>query len=237
MTVTENNTLGSIVANNLSTSKVFNKYGLDYCCGGNKTLHDVCKEKNINIKEIINELTDNSVITPGIDYNSWPLDLLIDYIEKKHHRYVREEVPVISKNLDRLCKVHGEKHPELYEVQRHFESSANELSTHMQKEEMLLFPHIRNLVKAKTDNTQIVPAPFGSVKNPIGMMMKEHESEGERFVRIKHITNDYLVPEDGCNTYSATYQMLRDFETDLHLHIHLENNILFPKSIALEAEQ
>lgn len=237
MKITEDNTLGSIVANNLSTSRVFDKYGLDYCCGGNKTLHNACKENRIDVKEIISELMDNSVVMPGIDYNSWPLDLLIDYIEKKHHRYVRDEIPPILKNLNRLCQAHGQLHPELHEIKELFESSGRELSSHMQKEEMILFPYIRNLVRAKNDNATFAAAPFGSVKNPIAMMMKEHEFEGERFIKIRRVTNDYTVPKDGCNTYLATYQMLKDFETDLYLHIHLENNILFPKSIAMETEQ
>lgn len=232
--INENDTLGTIVANNMSTSKVFDRYGLDYCCGGEKTLQAACAERNIDVVTVIKDLDNADSLSNGVDYNSWPLDLLIDYIEKKHHRYVREEIPIISEKLVRLCNVHGDKHPELYQIKELFEGGGKELSMHMQKEEMMLFPYIRNLVNAKSTNPSI--PPFGSVKNPIAMMMKEHEFEGERFNKIREISNQHTCPKDGCNTYFVTFQLLKDFESDLHLHIHLENNILFPKAIRLEAE-
>lgn len=234
MSINENDTLGTIVANNISTSKVFDKYGLDYCCGGEKTLQEVCVERNIDIMNLIEDLNNGDSLSNGVDYNSWPLDLLIDYIEKKHHRYVREETPLISERLVRLCHVHGDKHPELHQIKQLFEDSGKELFIHMQKEETILFPYIRNLVGTKGVNPAIIP--FGSLKNPIAMMKKEHEFEGERFNKIREISNQYTCPKDGCNTYLATFQLLKDFERDLHLHIHLENNILFPKAIKLEAK-
>ena len=136
--------------------------------------------------------------------------------------------------LEKLCKVHGERHPELFQIRELFEESAQELGSHMKKEELILFPFIKQMVEAKK-NGEPLPAPrFGTVENPVAMMKHEHEAEGERFVKIAELTNNYEFPDDACGTYQVTYRMLEDFQNDLHKHIHLENNILFPKAIAME---
>jgi regulator of cell morphogenesis and NO signaling len=170
------------------------------------------------------------------DYKSWPIDLLADYIEKKHHRYVQEKTLEIKPYLDKICKVHGERHPELLEINEHFNATAGELAMHMKKEELILFPSIRKMVKTKQENSQWEAPQFGTVQNPIQMMMDEHTAEGERFGKIETLSNNYTPPEDACNTYRVTIALLKEFEQDLHLHIHLENNILFPKAIELEKE-
>ncbi len=172
----------------------------------------------------------------SIDYKSWPLDLLAEYIEKTHHRYVEEKIPVIRQFLDKLCSVHGERHPELFKINELFRASAGELASHMKKEELMLFPFVKRMVKAKLDNEAIQSPQFGTVENPIAMMMEEHDTEGERFREIAELTNNYTPPADACNTYKVTFAMLDEFEKDLHLHIHLENNILFPNAVKLEKQ-
>ena len=172
----------------------------------------------------------------SIDYKFWPLDLLVDYVEKKHHRYVAAQIPVINQYLEKLCKVHGAKHPELYDVKELFDGCGKELTSHMEKEEHLLFPAIKGLVDNKSTSENMEKFAFGSVKNPIQLMMHEHDTEGNRFRKISELTNAYNAPEDACGTYKVAFALLKEFEEDLQLHIHIENNIMFPKSIKLEAE-
>jgi regulator of cell morphogenesis and NO signaling len=164
------------------------------------------------------------------DYRSWPLDLLADYIEKTHHRYIAQKTPELMQYLDKLCSVHGQRHPELFEIRNEFAQASDELALHMQKEEVILFPFVRKLATEK----QVARPPFGAVENPIRVMMQEHTVEGDRFARISALSNHYTPPEDGCTTYRVAYALLKEFEEDLHLHIHLENNIMFTKAIELD---
>ena len=222
MSLQEITTIGDFVAKDFRTAAIFTKYGIDFCCKGQRTIDEVCTKKNINEANLLDEL--NAVMATkndsGIDFNSWPLDLLIDYIEKTHHRFVEEKTPVILQFLDKLCSVHGSNHPEL--------------ASHMKKEELILFPFVKEMINATTSHGTIGKPHFETVKNPIVAMMNEHEAEGERFRTISALTNNYTTPEDACDTYKATYALLQEFEQDLHKHIHLESNILFPKAKALE---
>jgi regulator of cell morphogenesis and NO signaling len=149
---------------------------------------------------------------------------------------VEEKLPILKQYLHKLCQVHGERHPELFEINEEFSQSAGELAAHMKKEEFILFPHIRKMVMTRKDKTQLDVPNFGTVQNPVQMMMDEHTTEGDRFEKIAMLSNKYTPPADGCNTYRVTYALLNEFEEDLHLHIHLENNILFPKAIEMERE-
>ncbi|MFI0428671.1 iron-sulfur cluster repair di-iron protein [Mariniflexile sp. HMF6888] len=230
--------IGQFVAEDFRTAAVFTKYKIDFCCNGNRTIEEACTKKGIDSNMLIDELEAvlNSKTDQTIDYKSWPLDLLAEYIEKKHHRYVEEKIPILRQFLDKLCNVHGERHPELFEINKLFTASAGELAAHMKKEELVLFPFVKRMVNAKLGNTTIQPPPFGTVENPIAMMMQEHDNEGVRFRQIAELTNNYTPPADGCNTYIVTFAMLKEFEQDLHLHIHLENNILFPEAIKLEQQ-
>lgn len=230
--------IGKFVADDYRTAAVFQKYNIDFCCKGGKTINEVCENKKISADELLANLNDvsNQSSDQNIDYQSWDLDLLTDYIEKKHHRYIEKTTPAMKQFLEKLCKVHGARHPELFEINEQFNISAGELSTHMKKEEIMLFPYIKKMVSAKINSDQIVKPGSGSVQNPIKMMMEEHNTEGDRFKKIAELSNNYIPPADGCTTYKVAFEMLKEFEEDLHLHIHLENNILFPKSIALEKE-
>lgn len=238
MNTLEQLTVGEYVANDFRTAAIFSKYGIDFCCKGNRTLEEVCDKKNINPAELEKEI--HSVLETKnentIDFKSWSPTLLINYIIEKHHSYVEEKSPVLLQFLDKLCKVHGNRHPELFEINSLFKLSAGALAQHMKKEELILFPFIQNMVKSQKENQPIQESHFGSVENPIAMMKQEHESEGVIYAKIAELSNNYSPPEDACNTYKVTFSMLQEFELDLHKHIHLENNILFPKAIALQEQ-
>lgn len=233
--LTQEKTIGDFVAENFRTAEVFKKYHIDFCCKGGRTVEEACDNKKVSPEQIYQELEEvANRKSEDIDFNAWPLDLLADYVEKTHHKYVEEKSAMLIPYLNKLCKVHGERHPELFEINELFIGSAQDLAAHMKKEELILFPFIKQMIEAKK-NGEPLPAPrFGTVENPVAMMKHEHEAEGDRFVKIAELTNNYQFPDDACGTYQVTYRMLEDFQNDLHKHIHLENNILFPKAIALE---
>ncbi len=237
MDIQEDTIIGELVANDYRAASVFKKHGIDFCCNGNRTISDASSAK-VSVAQLMDELNGitTKVSEDNVDYKSWPLDLLADYIEKKHHRYAEAKITEIKPYLNKIVKVHGQKHPELLKVEELFLASAGELTAHMKKEELMLFPFIRKMVSAKMNNEPVPTPMFGSVRNPIEMMMKEHTTEGERFVEIAELTYNYTPPADGCNTYKVTFALLQEFEEDLHKHIHLENNILFAKAIEMEKE-
>lgn len=238
MNPTQEKTIGEFVAEDYRTAQVFKKYNIDFCCKGNRSIQEASEKKNLDAAAIFRDIEAIKENNGGdtTDYKAWPIDLLADYVEKRHHRYVEEKTPTIKAFLDKLCKVHGQRHPELFEITKIFNESAGDLAAHMKKEELVLFPFIHKMVKAQRSGQDLGTPHFGTVENPVQMMMDEHTVEGERFVEIAELTNNYTAPADGCTTYNVTFAMLKDFEDDLHLHIHLENNILFPKAIALEKE-
>ena len=229
-------TIGEYVAEDFRTAAVFKKNKIDFCCRGNRSLEEVCEKEGIDYELISKELEASvqSNTNNSIDFNSWPLDLLADYVEKTHHRYVEEKSVILQQFLSKLVKVHGGNHPELFEIHQIFNSVAQGLAAHMKKEELILFPFIRKMVKAQMSNEKLPQAHFGSVENPIDMMEHEHTEEGDKLRKLAELANEYQPPADACNTYRVTFAMLDEFEQDLHKHIHLENNILFPKSIELE---
>jgi regulator of cell morphogenesis and NO signaling len=237
MELVKENVIGVLVAQDYRTASVFKKYNIDFCCQGSRTINDACESQSINSQTVLDDL--NAVVNKSsggesIDYKTWSLDLLADYIEKTHHRYVEEKILEIKPYLAKICSVHGDRHPELFEVNELFIAGAGELVKHMKKEEFILFPYVRKIVVVERSKEEMEQAPFGTVQNPIQMMMDEHEIEGERFRKISELTNNYTAPDDACGTYRVTFGLLREFEEDLHLHIHLENNILFPNAIKLE---
>jgi regulator of cell morphogenesis and NO signaling len=238
MKISPDSIVGEVVKLNFKTAPLFQTRNIDYCCKGNITISDACKEVGINPEQLIQELEIIAVQKdPDSEYfNNLGLGELSDYIVKRHHKYVREIIPVLKKNLEKICNVHGGQHPELFEINKLFTDSAGNLTTHMQKEEIVLFPFIKRLESAKEGNVPLPSSPFGPVSNPIGMMMAEHQVEGNRFNEISKISKNYRIPEDACATYEVTFKQLQDFEDDLHRHIHLENNILFPKAIEFESK-
>lgn len=235
MMISENTTVGEIVAFNFKTAALFQQLNIDFCCRGNRSLKEVCLENNLDETTVTNALGKiMSQEDSNADFKNWEVDTLIDYIEKTHHKYVEEKSLVLIELLNKLCKVHGNKHPELFEIKNLFIESAQELAVHMKKEELILFPFINKMINHKRNNQNLEKPHFGTVDNPIAMMMNEHENEGERFRKIALLTHNYTPPTDACTTYKIVYKMLEDFENDLHKHIHLENNILFLKAKKLE---
>ncbi|MCT4699912.1 iron-sulfur cluster repair di-iron protein [Tenacibaculum haliotis] len=235
MDINNQTLVSNIVAKNYKAANIFKSYGIDFCCNGNRSIETVCDVNNVNkntlIKQIVNCFKTE---TDTNDYKSWDIDFLSDYIYNKHHKYIENKTPEIKQYLDKLCSVHGEKHPELFEINTLFSESANDLTIHMKKEELILFPYFKKLALASRNSSTISSTQFDSVKSPIKMMHKEHDNEGLRFRKIAALSTNYTPPKDGCSTYKVTFSLLQEFEEDLHKHIHLENNILFKKGIDLE---
>ena len=237
MEITAHTTVAAIVAEDYKTASIFRGYKIDFCCNGNRAIADVTDEKKIDLEQLIKELHEVSTETSSaIDYQSWSLDFMVDYIYQNHHLYVEKQVPEILSYLEKICSAHGERHPELYEIKTLFRESAGELTAHMKKEELMLFPAIKKIARAQKEGNDLEGLPFGTIQNPINRMHHEHDDEGERFRKMRKLSNDYTAPSDGCNTYKVAFALLEAFETDLHKHIHLENNILFKKAIEVEQE-
>ena len=224
------------MARNWRTASVFQQHNIDFCCKGNIPLRDACAAAHLDPDQISDEITAvlEADAAPEVDYAAWPLDQLASYIETRHHGYVTARLPELSAYLDKLCVVHGGRHPELLEIRELFALSAGELTTHMKKEELMVFPFVKKMTQARREKRKIATPVYGTVQNPIAMMRHEHTDEGERFAKIAKLSNHYSVPADGCTTYRVAYNLLQEFEQDLHKHIHLENNILFPGAIELE---
>ncbi len=234
METLKNKTVAAIVTDNIKTADVFKKHGIDFCCGGGISIEKACEKYNVDYNVLTNDLLNIADTQKSYDYDKWKLDFLTDHIVNIHHTYVEESIPLIKQYAARVAKVHGQSHKEVVKINSLFIEVANELTTHMKKEELILFPYIKHLVKCKEENTTPNKAHFGTVENPIQMMEHEHESAGDIFKEISMLTNNYSPPEGACNTFKALYAKLEEFEQDLHHHIHLENNILHPKAINLE---
>lgn len=231
-------TIGEIVTGDLRTAHVFRKYGIDFCCGGKKTLAQVCRDKNIDAEKLEADLNKVAGEPKTIESNAdhWEADFLADYIINVHHTYVREAMPDLRVWAEKVARVHGHSHPEAVRIHELFTEIADELESHMVKEEMVLFPYIRQLCASKKAGNAPPDAAFGTVHHPITAMEHEHEQVGILFTEIEKLSNNFTPPADACNTFRALYNNLKEFENDLFLHIHLENNILFPKAEVLERE-
>lgn len=238
MQITPDRTVGSIVAEDYRAAAVFTTYGIDFCCKGGRTVQEVCEKKSIDPSQLADAIT--TVLArdadTGDDAKQWSLEKLTNHVETVHHRYVEERGPIIQKYLAKLCKVHGGRHPELFKIAEEFDGCVGSMAQHMKKEELVLFPFVRRLEQSERTGEPVAQSSFGSVENPVHMMMDDHLEEGERFERMGALSNGFTMPADGCATYSAAFSMLKDFEEDLHRHIHLENNIMFPRAIALEKQ-
>jgi len=231
-------TIGDLVTKDFRKAEVFKKFGLDFCCGGKKTLTKACKEKGLDVVQIEKELreVDEQPVMPSQDFNQWDLDFLADYIVNTHHKYVVQAIPILFEYTQKVAKVHGDRNSEAVAIADNFLKVVDELNRHMMKEENVLFPYIKILVSNKRQGVTLEPSPFGTIKNPIRMMEAEHEEVGDVMEEINKLSNNYTPPANACTTFRLSYAKLKEFEDDLHQHIHLENNILFPKAIALEEE-
>ncbi len=228
--------LGEIAAKDLRKAQIFKKYGLDFCCGGKKTVKQACAEKGLDVTKIEQELqqADKLPATRPVPYDEWSLDFLSDYIVNTHHSYVKKTLPELRGYAAKVARVHGARHPELLAIHQLVENVNAELSEHLVKEEQVLFPFIKQLVAAVDKGEKMPASHFGSIENPISMMESEHETAGRDLEQIRKLSDNFSIPDDACASYSLLYRMLEEFEDDLHIHVHLENNILFPKALKLE---
>lgn len=224
-------TIGEIVALDFRKAEVFKKFGIDFCCGGKATLSETCAKKGIDriLLEIELKRATVNPSDPSQEFNNWEPAFLCDYIQNTHHKYVLKTLPELLFYTDKIAAVHGLNHPELIEVANLFEMINAELRPHLQKEEEVLFPAIRDAFSANPSGKK------GIITSEIQRMSTEHELAGEAMDKINTITRNYAVPADGCSTYHVTFKMLEQFEDDLHRHIHLENNILYPKALKQES--
>ena len=222
-------------------TRIFERLGIDYCCGGGKSLEEACAVSNLPVDEVLDslELAEEAARATRKDRN-WqiePLAELIAHIQDTHHKYTREEIARLRPLFEKVCSVHGKNHPELQHLRAVFHGLAQELSMHMMKEEMVLFPYIARMEEAVIQKEPVLPPPFGTVQNPVSMMMHEHDSAGEALRAMRQASAGYMPPADACISYQTLYKALAALEADLHQHIHLENNILFPRAIAMEQKQ
>ncbi len=209
--------------------KVLKAYKIDFCCGGNRPLQDVITEQNLDGNEVLEkihavyeQMLENSD-EKNIDWQTVPYSVLIDHIIDKHHRYLVDELPQLSMYVTKIFRVHGDLHPELEEVYKLYHDLKQELDIHLVKEEKDVFPHIIAYEKEQTEEN------LAKAVAAIDELEREHEAAGTLIKALRQVTSDFTPPEDGCTTYRLTYQRLEDFENDLFQHIHLENNILFPR--------
>ncbi len=231
-------TVRELAVENPTATRVFEKLGIDYCCGGNQSLKQACERAKLSVDDVIDSLEmaeETSRATKVMhDWATEPLSELITHINNTHHKYTREEIARLRPLFQKVCSVHGKNHSELFRMQSSFEGVAQELTLHMMKEEKVLFPYIVRMEEAFIEKSPVVPAPFGTVQNPIAMMEHEHDSAGSALREMREDSDNYNAPVDACISYQTLFKALQEFEADLHQHIHLENNILFPRAIAME---
>lgn len=235
MKISDKKTINEIVAYDRRTAAIFETYGIDVSSKSDRTLTEICENRSIDLELLLETLRiivfdkNNSH-----DFNSWPVDLLAEYIEKKHHRYMEETIHEIQSFLNIIASIHRENHPELIEVKNLFNSAASDLNKHMEIEENILFPYIKKMVHSIFQGKLPEMAFFGKIINPTSALNQEHAMEIEYFRRISILNNNYNPPQDACALYKQTMELMKEFEEDLQVHIYLENNILFPKAIELE---
>jgi regulator of cell morphogenesis and NO signaling len=222
-------TVGQIVADDYRASQIFRAKGMDFCCGGKKTLSSVCKAKSIELNEVLKELSHlEDSETEQHHFNEWDLAFLTDYIVQNHHSYVRKMLPELKFYAEKVARVHGNTYPQLLEVLEKVNQLNYEMLEHLEKEEKDLFPIIKKMVQEQ--NTEVVE---GSL---IEILEAEHENAGEVMAEIESLTNNFTPPEDACASFRVLFQNLEGFQKDLHKHVHLENNILFPKALVMEQQ-
>ncbi|HUE80640.1 MAG TPA: iron-sulfur cluster repair di-iron protein [Pyrinomonadaceae bacterium] len=238
MTFTTTKTVRELALEMPNATRIFEKLKIDYCCGGSRPLEEACIAARVEVDSVMRLLEEsakagwqNSATT---DFQTSPLTELMTYIVDKHHAFTRQEMDRLRALLDKVCSVHGQNHPELLTIQGLFRELCLELAPHMFKEEQVLFPYIERMEEAENNSREIPLPAFGTLRNPVRMMMMEHDAAGELLKKLRETSSDYTVPQDGCISYQTLYQAMEAFEQDLHQHIHLENNVLFPRAVEME---
>ena len=248
MNITSKNTVGEVAVVFPGTIRVFEQHHIDYCCSGDQSIAQACAKQGLTVDAVIGELRRASQVedsrytgeTPEANVPNWAetsLTELVYHILGTHHQYLARELPRLRQMLSKVIDVHGDEHPEsLTPLGQVFDALEAELASHMMKEERILFPLIQDMETTKEKGTPLPEFGCGSVNNPIRVMEHEHDNAGNALLEIRRLTDDYTPPEDACNTYRALFRGFHALEQDLHQHIHLENNILFPRAAVLEAE-
>lgn len=239
MLIDKTKTVRDLAIENPAATRVFEKFKIDYCCGGHISFEEACQNAGVEIGQVsemlekaANDSTQNNL--SDTDFTKMSLASLSDYIVRKHHSFTRDENERVTALLEKVCSVHGKNHTELFDIQKIFGALRLEIENHLLKEERMLFPYIALMESSLNFGQTVPPAPFGSTKNPVKVMVEEHDAAGEHLREIRKLSNHFAVPDDACITYKTLYGALEEFEKDLHRHIHLENNILFPKAIEME---
>jgi regulator of cell morphogenesis and NO signaling len=238
MSVTTEKTVGELALENPAATRVFENLGIDYCCGGGQSLGQACQAAQVSIEEVTAALAAaNQAASTSAPFRNWPaepLSELIAHILSIHHAYTRAEIARLGPLFDKVCAVHGQNHPELARLRDIFSSLAEELTAHLMKEETALFPYILRMEESLVAKEPVLPPPFGTVRNPVMMMLHEHDAAGAALRGMREIASGYTAPPDACTSFRTLYQALGALEADLHQHIHLENNLLFPRAIEME---
>ena len=227
-------TIGQLVAERPERGRLFEQLGIDYCCGGGKTLDEACAKRGLSLENVraqLEAIDATPVVASGPDWNTAPLSQLADHIETTHHAFVRTELPRVRALVRKVAAVHGDRCPEMIELDQTFAAFERELAEHMVKEETILFPWIRSL----ESGTARPPLPGMSIDRPVACLMHEHDDAGEALAKMSRLTNGFSPPLDACGTWRVMLSSLKGIETDMHVHVHKENSILFPRAVALEA--
>ena len=232
---TSERTIGEIVAADYRTAKVFENHGIDFCCGGNVALAATCTEKGLDLATITGELeaVKSGPVERSQNYAAWELPFLADYIINAHHTYLKENTGQIAAYAHKIAGVHGAHHPEVIEIATIFDKIAVEMAAHLREEEEVFFPAIKRAYATRKAGSAAEAKDIEIIKTSLKKLSQEHEGIGEAVHTIRHLAKEYAIPGDVCNTFVVTYQKLKEFEDDLHKHVHLENNILFPKAAKL----
>lgn len=228
-------TVGELVADDFRTAQVFQKYGIDFCCGGKVALAEACQERGIDPAKLLEEMdtVSQEPLDRSQNFGGWPLTFLADYIINTHHSYLNDNTTQIAAYARKIAEVHGAGHPEVIEIARIFDKIAEDMTAHLREEEEVLFPAVRRIDAAQKAGSAAQASDLETIRESLVKLDKEHQEIGDAVHAIRDLANGYAIPEGVCNTYVVTYKLLKEFEDDLHKHVHLENNILFPKAARL----
>jgi regulator of cell morphogenesis and NO signaling len=233
--ITMRSTVGDIVTDDYRTAEIFAKHGIDFCCGGKVPLAEACREKGLDIAVLTSEIASlrQEPVGRSQNYSAWELPFLADYIVNTHHAYLKENDAQISSYARKIAGVHGSRHPEVIQIATIFEKIARDMVGHLQEEEEVFFPALKRADAARAAGNVPEARDRETIRNSLLKLHREHEEIGEAVHAIRYLSKEYAIPPDACNTFMITYQKLKEFEDDLHKHVHLENNILFLKAAQL----